>query len=150
MKRILLSLLLVGVVLALSSCNVMLGWILADKMTLDGEDEYELAEMYLDYYGDADGYHYFELVLVSDGIDWGEITISGTGDFILVGLASPDRDLADGTYEYDSTSPYDDFDMLGALVVLVLGVGIGRLRIYGMLLVADGVVGPHRIIDRAR
>jgi len=118
MKRILLFVLLVGVVLALSSCNVMLGWIMADKMVLDGDDEYELAELYLDYYGNPDGPHQFHLVIVSDGIDWGETTISGDGDVILVAIASPDRDLADGMYEYSSASTLDDFDMVGGFVWL--------------------------------
>ncbi len=117
MKRIRLFLLLVGVVLVLSSCYVMLGWIMTDKMVLDGEDEYELAEMYLMYYGNPDGPHEFVLAIVSDGINWGD-TVTGDGDVVVVGLASPDHDLADGTYEYSSSDILDDFDLSGGFVYI--------------------------------
>jgi len=109
---------IVGVVLALGSCNVVLGFIKADKIVLEN-DEYELAEMYLEYYGDDAGPHLYILVFVSDDIRWGETSISGDGEFVYLLLASPDRDLADGTYEFSSSSSPDDFDMGGGLV----GVG---------------------------
>jgi hypothetical protein len=144
MKRLPLLLLLAGVVLALSSCNVVLGFIKTDQMVLDG-DEYELTELYLEYYGDSGGFHEFAIVLTSEDVDYDEDSIGGDGDLLWILVASPDRDLADGTYEYTSSSSPDDFDMGGGLVFI--GADFDGDDVDGIYEIVDGTVDVKQLFN---
>jgi hypothetical protein len=137
MRRVLLLLVLAGVVLALSSCNVVLGFIKTDQMVLDG-DEYELTEMYLEYFGDENGFHEYAIALTSSGVDYDEDSIGGEGDLVWLFFASPDQELADGSYEYSSSSSPDDFDIVGGFVFI--GADFDGSDIDGWYEIVDGTM----------
>jgi len=102
-RRVAALVIIAAAVLSLSSC----GWVIAifNHMNIEGEF-YSLDELVVEYLGsDGMGNHLFDVLLLSEDLDYSEISgITGNGDglgFILVG---DDNELSEGDYRYDSAS----------------------------------------------
>jgi hypothetical protein len=145
MKHILRALVLVGVVLALSSCLVIFGFVRGDKIVVDG-DEYDLAELVVEYYGLYDGgAHDVTLVIVSEDIDYSASSLSGDGELVVIFLASPDDELVEGVYDHTSSSMPDDFEFTGGLVLV--GIDSATESIDEVYAIVDGSVEVKKLIN---
>jgi hypothetical protein len=105
-RMTILSLLVITVIFALTSCKK------DDKSTKQGDyftydsKDYELSSGIIEYYGAGSGNGYnFDVTLYSSGISWNttDMLLEGTGNLATFEMySSSSSDLANGNYTFDS------------------------------------------------
>ena len=93
----------VTLVALMGSCTFVGGLLGLNQVTVDG-DSYELSQLALEYMGsNGEGSYDIWVNILSEDYTWGN-DVTGNGEWIAMGLTSPQFSLEGGTYTWSSST----------------------------------------------